>query len=329
MIERKWEEIDPAKAFFPVELRSVYMARSVQSEGQGEASNHNDLVTLNRHKAVVDIESNNVFSVVTDGYQLVINEEAYEQARAVMENVFNVTSLDDMACLNVTMPHTRSFCHIDLIRRDSEFSPWEEDKWTAFVRISNSYNRTKKLKFELGFCRWICLNGMIFGSKSVEVSFAHTKSAKEAVSGFSEHIGDIKKIEAELVESLHNFKRYHVPRDKMLPTVCRAFDIEVTKEVEKKEKRLKEMLAMRSHIDDLTTNYFNEMGENGYAALNVLTDFASYPVGGISPESRIDGLQKKANKWMHDFVENIEARDFNFDAFLGKYVNTAKLSAAL
>ena len=84
--------------------------------------------------------------------------------------------------------------------------------------------------------------------------------------------------------------------------------------------RQKELLGEKqSRIKGLTKKYFDQLGENGYAALNVLTDFASRPVGVISPESRIDSLQRQAGGWIEDFVSAIESRDFNFESYLGDY----------
>jgi hypothetical protein len=163
--------------------------------------------------------------VVTEEYKLVTNEAAYVMADEVMQKVFHTTQLSDMECLNITMPKSRSFCQIDLIHNTADFSPWERDKWTAFLRISNSYNRTRPLRFELGFCRWICLNGIIFGSKSVEFSYAHTRRGMDRVDRFAENIGDIRQLETALTERMHHLKRYHVPPREMLPLLCRAFDI--------------------------------------------------------------------------------------------------------
>jgi len=61
------------------------------------------------------------------------------------------------------------------------------------------------------------------------------------------------------------------------------------------------------------------LGENGYAALNVLTDFASRPVGFISQEGRIDSLQHRAGGWIEDFVEAMESRDFKYEDYLGDF----------
>lgn len=192
-------------------------------------------------------------------------------AGEVMRKVFQTTKAEDMVCLKITMPKTRSFCHIDLIHRSSDFSPWEHDKWTAFLRISNSYNRTRLLRFELGFCRWICMNGMIFGSKSIEFSYAHTRRGMNRVERFEDNIGDIRRIEATLTESLHQLKRYYVPPYEMLPIVCRAFDISATSEDLNKPRRVEALALMRDQVRGLTDSYFRALGPHGYAALNVLT----------------------------------------------------------
>jgi hypothetical protein len=192
--DRGWEPRDLAEAFFPVEMRPLFMPTALGLDRY---------LRLGRHFAVVDVERERPFAVVTDDYELVTNKAAYEMAAEVMKKVFHTTQLGDMACLNITMPKTRSFCHIDLIHKPADFSPWAGDKWTAFLRISNSYNRTRRLRFEVGFCRWICLNGMIFGSKSIEFSYAHTRRGMERIDRFVKNIGDIRKLETALTEKLH------------------------------------------------------------------------------------------------------------------------------
>ena len=91
-------------------------------------------------------------------------------------------------------------CHIDLIHGSADFAPWENNKWTVFIRIANSYNRTRRFRFELEFCRWICLKGIIFGIKYIDLNYAHTRRGIDLVRGFSENIGDIRTLEKRLVE---------------------------------------------------------------------------------------------------------------------------------
>ena len=170
---------------------------------------------------------------------------------------------------------------------------------------------------------------MIFGSKSIEFSYAHTRRGIERVDRFIENIGNIRKLETELTEKLHQLKRYHVPEKEMLPLLCRAFDIKATKDVVEKQRRVDDLLALREHAKNLTQTYFGDMGSHGYAALNVLTDYASRPVGVIAPEASMHGLQQKAGSWMDDFIAAIKHPNFSFDSYLADYRQTAEVIESL
>lgn len=319
-VRETWEPRDPAEAFFPVELRPLYMPSGNLMESH---------VRLDRHFAVVDVERGKPFSVVTDDYALVTNQAAYEMADVVMRKVFQATGTDDMACLNVTMPKTRSFCHIDLVRNSGGFSPFEKDEWTAFLRISNSYNRTRLLRFELGFCRWICTNGMIFGQKSVEFRYAHTKQSMGRVKSFQDNIGDIRELESAMSGKLRRLREFALPPEAMLPIACRAFGITLRPEELGKVRRVESVLAIRDRIGELTDSYFSEMGANGYAALNVLTDYATRPVGVIAPEASMHGLQQKATDWMDGFLAEIGSSGFALDRYLAEWNECAEFIGSL
>ena len=306
-----WVPIDIREAFFPVELRPVY---SDNASKKSEKSRK--LKKLPRHLAVTDIERDEAFAVVSRDYKLVTNEEAYDMAKLAISKVFKILELKDLVCLNITMPETRSFCHIDLVHRQAKFEPWEEDEWTAFLRITNSYNKMRSLRYELGFCRWICLNGMIFGAKSIELSYAHTRREMREVVKFKDNIGDIKVLEAELVEQLHQLKRYYVPEDEMLPLFCQIFDVKIDNPEKIKEKRLEQIQEMKSQIKKIIRKYFDELGPNGYATLNVLTDYASRPVGYISSAIYVNGFQQKANNWMRNFIMQISKPTFTFNNYI-------------
>jgi hypothetical protein len=325
-MERKWNAMDPAEAFFPVALKPVFIEATGQ---EGDLFNASAYQALPRHQAVVDIDGGNVFAVVTEDYHLVTNQQAYELAAEAMQSVFDFTKLEDMQCLNVTMPKSRSFCHIDLIHKGSDFEAWANERWVPFVRITNSYNRTRRLRFEIGFCRWICLNGVIFGGKSVEISFAHTKQLQDGMRRWQENLGDIKALEQLFIGKLRNLQRFHVPACWMLPLACKVFDVRLPSDTPIKPRRADELRQFRQAIADLSSDYFMKMGEQGYAVLNVLTDYASRPVGVISPETMMDGFQHKAGDWINDFAQQIEQREFTFETYLADNMSTAEAIAQL
>lgn len=130
---------------------------------------------------------------------------------------------------------------------------------------------------------------------------------------------------ADGLDKYQQLKRYHVPEKEMLPLLCRAFDIKATKDVVEKQRRVDDLLALREQAQSLTKAYFTEIGPHGYAALNVLTDYASRPAGVIAPEASMHGLQQKAGSWMDDFISAIKNPEFSFDRYLADYRQTAEV----
>ena len=69
-------------------------------------------------------------------------------------------------------------------------------------------------------------------------------------------------------------------------------------------------------LKDDTREYYGQFGANAYAAMNVLTDFASYPQG-LSGVNTVPVLQAKAGAWLDDFVTASEKSGFNMTNYLG------------
>jgi len=281
-------------------------------------------------KAVVDVERNNVFAAVTDQYQLVTNEMAYRWAEPVVKAVFNQTTLNDLSCFNVRMTKHRSCCYIDLIRRLPQgfrmFNPFgDDDPWTAFLRISNSYNKTVCLRYELGFCRWICKNGLIFGKMSVNRKFPHTKAdldeekiEQALLVDAQENIGQIRNREVEFIKKLQALRQYPLPASSMLALMCKVFNIRMTKRSveEMTTDRRKTAARLAKLINELTSSYFGQFGDNAYAALNVISDYASFPDGDRGASVVMD-YQSRAGNWVDSFVEASKSPDFSMTAYLG------------
>jgi hypothetical protein len=318
---------------FPVEMRHVYFcsddspkpAEQTDLFGEGETKSYH---RIPHFKAVVDVERNNVFSVVTEGYRLVLNEEAIKLGEECFKTVFSQGTAQGMEVFNITSPKTRSFCHVDFIHKGSSFEPWAGDKWVPFLRVTNSYNRTKPLGFDVGFCRWICTNGLVFGEKSIRVRYVHTKGAVKKTTEFHTTFGELKTLEKQFIEKLHNLKRFYVPEKEMLPLLLKVFRVRVGQEDLSKPKRREQLLALRENVTSLTRKYFDDIGPNGYAALNVLTDFASRPEVYISPETVINQLQKRSGDWVEGFITEIKQDSFNFDTYMGEYRESARVLSA-
>jgi len=272
---------------------------------------------VERFKAIHRTEDDYVFSVVAPDYKLISNAEAIELGYECFKQIFKVTNQNDMEFYNLIMPKSRSFCHIDFKHEKSAITPFDDDTWFPYLRVTNSYNRTFALKFDIGFCRGICMNGVIFGKKNIVFKFYHSHRTQDPQIQFNVGAEEIASWESDFIEALHNLKRYHVPPKYMRPLVHKVYNIQIHSEPTKRQ--IITYMERKNHIDDLTDKYFSEMGQNGYAALNVLSDFASRPVGYISADQRINSLQKITGRWIADFVEAIEQKTFNFENYLGDF----------
>ena len=111
----------------------------------------------------------------------------------------------------------------------------------------------------------------------------------------------------------------HVPPSVMPALFCKVFRIKVPKDVDTKPRRLDLLGDIATRLDDLTCHYFDTMGHHAYAALNVLTDFATRPAGVISAASSMHGYQVETARWMEDFLRQIASPSFDFDQYLGAW----------
>ena len=214
-------------------------------------------------------------------------------------------------------------CHMDFVHTEAEHDYFDNDPWTPFLRITNSYNKTKLLQFDLGFCRGICRNGLIFGKESIVFKRSHSRSTdKKLRMQFVLKRGTFKKLESEFRSSLETLHANPFPRGFMWPLICKVFDIKRPDD-NTSAKSLERFKQRRAEVEKLTERYFEELGDTGYAALNVLTDYATRPPVEISPDSRVNHLQVASGIWMEDFSRRIQKPDFSFVDYLGSYLELA------
>ena len=94
-----------------------------------------------------------IFSIATEDYQLVSNAQAYELGRRTFALVFGDDARAGLQLFNATMSATRSWAHIDVTAEILAFEPRHGDRWIPFVRVTNSYNRSRALSFTIGICQ--------------------------------------------------------------------------------------------------------------------------------------------------------------------------------
>lgn len=303
---------DLEEVIFPVEERPIFYDRPTLGDKK-----------IINYKAIVNMDTGNLISVVSSNYRLVTNHEALELGKQCFKQLFRTVNTDDMEIFNIIVPMTRSFCHIDLIHKKYTVNIWKNEVWLPYIRITNSYNRTRALHFDLGFCRKLCDNGVIFEKESIKYKFYHTKNQIAPTGHFFVEVDKLKKMETAFHKYANRLHDYFIPEIYVFPFVCKIFNLTFDLESDNKKKSEKEQNRLKDfkdHIYKLIGRYYSEFGKNGYAVLNVISDFASRPSIYSSPKLIIDSFQKRVSFWIEDFSQQIERNDFTFEDYLGEYI---------
>jgi len=80
---------------------------------------------------------------------------------------------------------------------------------------------------------------------------------------------------------------------------------------------LKNAKEFVSAVEELVNEYSAEFGPNAYAAMNVLTDYASFPKG-LNIIGGVSRLQACAGDWVDDFIKASSSPDFSITKYLGE-----------
>lgn len=272
---------------------------------------------------------NNVFSVVTRAYHLISNADAIELGKIAFKRLFN-QSIDvnsDFKIFSVIYPKTRSTATIDIIHKDYTLNLWKREVYIPYFRLINSYNKTRALTFDIGFCRRLCDNGVIFESNLVNVKLYHQRSSFNPDKLFK--VLNAARFDTFIEEfkiHVNKTKEINIEKKYFIATIAKALQLKfeinsINKQI--KSKALKELGLFISQVMPLASKYFSEFGSNAYAVFNTITDYSS----NVSEEeenywqrsNRIVRNQRLAGVWLKNFHEDISMLNFDFNEYLKDY----------
>lgn len=288
-MSRSMESVSLENAFFPVS--SVTLRRNDTDEA------------LRRHWAIVRDDGNEVFAVVTQSYQLVSNEEACGLGRKAFTLIFGKEAVAELRPFNMIMPQTQSWVQIDFTADSLAFEPRDGDRWVPFLRVTNSYNRTKALQFTVGVCRWICTNGMIFGGQSLTLRNTHQQGADLhsmlagvfATGRAQFDLPAVKNRIARLTE-------LRVPANLFLAGSLEVLGLRVPDEIPPTRLQAAGWPELGPHLSELGRHYAEELGENAYALVNAASDYASDIKAPRMNPTMVNTLQSRCGRWVEDVV---------------------------
>ena len=301
-----FEEID-----FKVEVRPIFLDKQQNP--------------IHGFKAVTGFPNERlekVFSIVSDRYQLVTNKEALELGKKIHRKLFPDASESSFEVFNIIAPSTKSYCHIDIIDKNYTLNIWKRELYVPFVRIQNSYNKSRSLQFDIGFCRKLCDNGVIFEQNFINLKFAHTKIEINLDELDKINVNHLKMLEQDFVAKTKKSNEIELPVKYFLPIAAKVLDKSFNlneKDKYKLRKTEERLMDFCNAIKLYTEKYIfkEKFDQNTYTLFNVLTDYSSN-YEKVLPSSR-NGMQSKCGIWVNNIGELVSRNGFSWDEEIKDY----------
>ena len=303
----KQKELELEDAFFPVTLNPIYagdMTKQPNLPGIGPSGKK-----IPEFKAVQRVSDGHVFAVVRSNYRLITNQQAYNLGKICFAKVFGKQNAEDMEFFNLRMPQTQSMCYMDFIAKGESVwlggdPKYKEEEWKMYLRITNSYNKKEALKFDIGFCRWICKNGFIFDNKAIRFKYTHDRDASRISADFEFKYKAMSVVKTIFQQRIDKLRAKELDYRTFPNIVAQVFRFRPPK-----TEKEKEAAALREESLRHTSLYYaTKNGSNAYALLNVLTDYASHPeehVFASALDNNADTMERRVGQWMLQYMERL------------------------
>lgn len=299
---------------FPVELYPIYTSLKI---GGVETK-----IEIPNSKIVMNTEDKIPLGVVSNAYKLITNIEAINLGKKCCSELFGFNETEDIEIFKVDAPSTASYCHIDLVHKNYIMNLWDEDKrsdvYIPYIRITNSYNTARALRFDIGFCRKICFNGVIFEKQTIKFTFSHIKYEFNKDISFRLEDKNVKDLFNKFVSYINKLKNYKITKENSLDIIMALFRIKNKFDIDfkKKKESIEEYDLLLKAIENKLYFYIEEMGENGYSLFNVITDIASHKIENRYFQRDMNSMQRLAGQWINSFQENIKDKDFSIEKYI-------------
>jgi hypothetical protein len=276
-------------------------------------------IPVHHKKALLHAGTGAVLGVVSRDYRVVTNREAVKLAFDVCQRAFPGLSGAEWEPQRASAPSTLSYAFIDLMHKTHVLNYMDvggsrKDPFTPFLRVTNSFNGARALRFDVGFMRKHCSNGVVFEEEVATIKAAHNEHALgqltvqlktrslehlwKEFSGFLDQVRGIKLGWPESARLLTGLLRPPKAREPDAP------------------ERQEGVAALAADFEQRLTGYRTELGENAYAVFNTLTDVAARPPDSPYFHKDRDTLEKRAGRWLRNIVTANQRPDFSIEKHL-------------
>ena len=284
-------------------------------------------VQIHGKKALINGKTNRPISVVSSGYEIITNKEAFLYGENCIRTLFELKGSDKVNIYKVSASDSLTFCNIDLFSKNQNLFVLIKDQYIPFVRVTNSYNTMFSLSFKVGIYRVKCSNGMISEDESIIINYSHVRGAKRRINfqvnkeSFQEILNKFKTDIQILVDSA-------IPELYHFPIFCKALNLHFNLEEIDEKKKIREAEKLEQtkiFYEDKFNVYKKELGNDNYALYNVITNAASFGLNNEkSYKTKINKRQSRAGVWLRSFSELLKDGNIDYEEYLKGYLDLFK-----
>ena len=307
--------------FFPIEDAPVFATVT----RNGTKLN----VRVPQKKALVAADTGDIVSIVGAGYKVFTNQQAVRLCEKFCLDAFQDTTESEWKFVEGHGPGTRSWVAMDIHHQAHTMNLWDNsggvsETFTPFVRITNSYNGSRALRIDVGFLREHCSNGVIFEQEAAALTVPHTRQGIHSLKVARPFAG-MSSLCEEFGKALAEVRAVGVTQDEAGQLVRQVTGWPVLPK-HPKSWECKEQEKLDADLESRLDGYFNELGENAYAAFNTMTDIASRPPKSPRFRRNRSTLERRAGGWLRDFRAAASQPGFSITAHLDRLSNNSASS---
>jgi hypothetical protein len=292
----------------------LFGVTSVPVEAVLGTNGHTRRITIPGKKALVNQRTGHILGVVSRDYRVVTNQEAVNLAREACGIAFPGISPMEWEAKRASAPRTLSYAHIDLMHRTHVLNYWDneikkDDPFTPFLRVTNSFNGARALRFDIGFIRKHCCNGVIFEEEVATIKASHSKEALEQLK-IEITSGSLPKMWEEFSQFLTSVRSIGMTPEQSSLALTTVLRLPVAKP-DDKPARKEGLNALAADFSSRLTGYRSELGPNAYAVFNTLTDIAARPPESAYFQKERDTIEKRSGRWLKELASQSQVAGFN------------------
>jgi len=192
------------------------------------------------------------------------------------------------------------------------------DVFGPFIRVTNSYNGLRALAFDIGFYRTVCKNGMILPESVIRFRSTHLRRDIGQTIDFEIARERLGKLRASFSEYLGALRECAVRRPEFEPLFYGTLVIREPQSAKVQDRIAEDWDALSRHVGALCSRYAGELGENAYAVLSAITEFASQPPQNRCVHRNRHSFQRLAGTWLSKFSNECRRPGFSLSDYLAQ-----------